>query len=277
MRSLLVALSLVAAAACGASSSSDPDAGGDDGDDGDDGNPPDAEPPPIDALPPGEHLLVDTLRNGTTLGNPVGGAFGPDGWTVTSRTDRMWFALPRLASGSIELTVTNMSNANLIAADNELLAMYEAGWSTEPVPYSPDFRNNHYKTMLRIYGEEEIGRVGQQKLMWGLCPSGQPGYDACGCASFFEEPFGGDGTWTGAPEQLRIEWGNGVTRFLRNGGEVLAIDWAASGLAFGPNTLHFSIGTSRPDAVGTAAMPVGATFSDLTIQGTEGAVAACPQ
>jgi hypothetical protein len=275
MRSLLAAFSVLAAA-CGAPSSSGADAGpGGDTADADPASA-DAGPPPVDALPPGHHLLVDSLRDGTTLGNPVGGAFGPDGWTVTSRTDRIWFALPRLATGSLELTVTNMSNANLLVADNELLAMYEAGWSTEPVPYSPDFRNNHYKTMLRIYGQDEVGRVGQQKLMWGLCPSGEPGYDACGCASFFEEPFGGDGAWTGAPEQLRIEWGNGVTRFLRNGGEVLAIDWSGSGLAFGPSSLHFSIGTSRPDAVGTAGMPVGATFSDLVIQGTEGEVAACP-
>ena len=276
MRSLLVAIPLLAAA-CGGSSSSEADAGpGDDDADADPASA-DAAPPAVDALPPGEHLLMDSLRDGTTLGNPVGGSFGPDGWTVTSRTDRIWFALPRLASGSVELTVTSMSNANLLVADNELLAMYEAGWSTEPVPYSPDFRNNHYKTMLRIYGQDEVGRAGQQKLMWGLCPSGEPGYDACGCASFFEEPFGGDGTWTGAPEQLRIEWGDGVTRFLRNGAEVVAIDWSESGLAFGPNTLHFSIGTSRPDAVGSAAMPVGATFSDLIIRGTEGAVAACPQ
>jgi hypothetical protein len=235
----------------------------------------DAPPPDVDA-PPGVFLLEDSLRDGTT-GNAIGGSFGPDGWTVTAPTDRIWFALPRLASGSIQFTVTGMTNANLVINDNELFALYEAGYGiAEPINYSPEFRNNHYKAMLRVYGSDEVGRHGLQKLMWGMCPSGSPGYDACGCGSFFEEPFGGDGTWTGASEELRLEWGGGVTRLLRNGAEVLAIDWAGSGLEFGPSELHFSIGTSRPAAVGTASMPIGAVFSDLVITGTEGELATCP-
>jgi hypothetical protein len=235
----------------------------------------DAAVPPIDA--PGPYLFTDSLQNGT-LGNPVGGSFGPDGWTVTAATDRIWFALPRLSSGSIEFTVTNMSNGNLVRADNEIFALYEAGYGiTEPINYNPEFRNNHYKAMLRIYGAEEPDRHGLQKLMWGMCPSGAPGYDGCGCGSFFEEPFGGDGAWSGAPEQVRVEWGGGITRLRRNGNEVLAIDWAGSGLEFGPSELHFSLGTSRPSAVDTAAMPIGAVFSNLVIEGLQAAeVATCP-
>jgi len=226
----------------------------------------------------GPFVLMDPLRGGTR-GNPVGGAFGPDGWTVTAPTDRIWWALPRLSSGAIEFTVTNMTNANLIRPDNELFAMYEAGYGiAEPINYSPEFRNNHYKAAIRIYGvEEQPPRHGEQKLMWGMCPSGAPGYDGCGCASFFEEPSGGDGTWTGAPERLRVEWGGGVTRLVRNGGVVHTIDWSSTGLEFGPEELHFSIGTSRPAAVGTAAMPIGAVFSNVLVTGTEvAAVATCP-
>src|SRR5688500_14948843 len=52
---------------------------------------------------PGVFRLEDSLRN-TTLGNTVGGSLGPDGWTVTGRADRVWYALPRLAQGSIEFT-----------------------------------------------------------------------------------------------------------------------------------------------------------------------------
>ena len=238
----------------------------------------DAPPGSADAAPDaaGPFRLEDPLR-GSTIGNAIGGALGPDGWTVTGRTDRIWYALPRLVSGSIELTVTGMSNGNLIVNDNEVLALYEAGHGiAEPINYNPEFRNNHYKAMLRIYGANEVGREGLQKLMWGMCPSGAPGYDACGCASFFEEPFGGDGAWTGAAERLRIEWGGGTTRLLRNGNVVHAIDWSASGLQFGPAELHFSIGTSRPDAVDTAGMPIGAVFSDLVIEGTQGETATCP-
>jgi hypothetical protein len=265
---------LVAPAACGSNSDNPAIDGPVD--------PPDATtsepdaPPPLPDAPPGVFTLEDPLRNGT-LGNPVGGSFGPDGWTVTAPTDRIWFALPRLAAGSIQFTVTNMSNANLLVNDNEIFALYEAGYGiAEPINYNPEFRNNHYKAMLRIYGQAETGREGQQKLMWGMCPSGAPGYDGCTCAEFFEEPFGGDGTWTGASEQIRLEWGGGITRLVRNGAEVVAIDWSASGLEFGPSDLHFSLGTSRPAAVDTAAMPIGAVFSDLVITGTEGELASCP-
>lgn len=219
--------------------------------------------------------LEDPLRGGT-LGNPVGGAFGPDGWTVTGRADRLWYAIPRLVEGSIEFTLTGVTNDNLIAADNELFAMYEGGYGIEePVDYNPEFRNNHYKCLLRVYGQEEPGRPGLQKLIWGMCPSGAPGYDECGCGSFLEEPFGGDGRWDGSPQRIRIEWGDGVTRLLRNGALVVTVDWSHTGLTFGPSEPHFSLGSSRPDAVGGAAMPIGAVYSDLVVEGVEGPLATC--
>lgn len=234
---------------------------------------PDAAPP--DAGPVTFHL-EDPLRDGT-MGNPVGGSFGPDGWTVTAATDRIWYAIPRLVEGSVEFTMSNVTLANLVVNDNEVFAMYEAGHGiAEPINYAPEFRENHYKCMIRIYGQAETGREGLQKLMWGMCPSGAPGYGTCGCASFFEEPFGGDGTWDGSPQRLRVEWGNGITRYLRNGVEVVTIDWSASGLTFGPAELHLSLGTSRPEAVATASMPIGAVFTDLVIDGLEGPLATCP-
>jgi MYXO-CTERM domain-containing protein len=224
--------------------------------------------------------MEDSLRGGTTFGNPVGGAFEAGGWRVTSRTDRIWFEIPRLSRGSIQFTMEGVSSdpatGNLIAADNELFAMYEAGYGiAEPIRYSPEFRNNHYKCLIRVYGQNEAERVGAIKLMWGLCPSGAPGYDACGCASFFQEPFVA-AAWDGSPQVMRVEWGDGVTRLSRNGAEVVSIDWSESGLSFGPDTLHFSIGTSRPDAVDTAAMPIGALFYDLVVDGELGAPAECP-
>lgn len=219
--------------------------------------------------------LEDPLRGGT-LGNAVGGAFGPDGWTVTGRADRIWYAVPRLVEGSIEFTLGGVTLDNLLAADNELFAMYEGGHGIEePIDYNPEFRNNHYKCMLRIYGQAEPGRPGLQKLIWRMCPSGAPGHGECGCGSFLEEPFGGDPNWDGTPQRIRIEWGGGHTRLLRNGVVVVSIDWSDTGLSFGPSELHFSLGTSRPDAVGTAAMPIGAVFSDLVVEGVEGPPATC--
>jgi hypothetical protein len=187
-------------------------------------------------------------------------------------------------TGSVEFTVSNIvlslepGQGNLDNADHEIFALYDGGYDmVEPVPYSPDFRDNHYKSMIRVYGRLEPGREGQQKIMWGMCPSGAPGHGECGCQNFFEEPFGGDGTWDGTPQRLRVEWGNGFTRYSRNQAVVLEIDWSQSGLEFGPDELHISLGTSRPLAVGTASMPIGAVFSDVVIEGVEGSeVASCP-
>jgi hypothetical protein len=221
--------------------------------------------------------LEDSLR-GSTLGNAIGGSFGPEGWTVTDRADRIWYALPRLEQGFVEFTLSNVTPANIGDVDNELFAMYEAGYGiAEPIPYSPEFRNNNYKCMLRVFGNLEAGRERTQKLMWGLCPDGAPGYNnGCLCPSaFFEEPFGGTGDWDGTPQRIRIEWGQGVTRYLRNGAEVLAIDWSQSGLSFGPAELHISLGTSRPTAT-DAQMPVGAVLADLVVDGVEGELEICP-
>lgn len=228
---------------------------------------------------PGEaYHLEDSLRGGTTVGHPVGGSFDAAGWHVTNRTDRIWYALPRLTSGSVEFTMSNVSRATIGDGEAEMFAMYEAGYGiSEPVRYAPEFRENNYKCMLRIYGWAEGGREGQQKLMWGMCPGGAPGFTSCACGtSFFEEPFGGSGAWSGGPERIRIEWGSGRTRYLRNGAQVLSIDWSRTGLTFGPSELHMSLGTSRPSAVDYAILPVGAVFSDLVVDGTEGALAVCP-
>ena len=238
--------------------------------------------PPVDAAvlpdsgPPGWFTMDDGLRGGTT-GNAVGGALGPDGWTVVDRRDRVWWELPRLVEGVIEFTVTGVTTDALVVADNELFAMYEAGYGiAEPIRYNPEIRENHYKCMLRVYGQAEGDRVGAQKLMWGMCPSGDPGYGACACGSFFDEPFGGDPNWDGTPQRIRVEWGGGWTRLSRNGVEAVAIDWSASGLTFGPESLHFSLGTARATDVDSAGLPVGAVFSDVHVEGTVGDAATCP-
>lgn len=228
--------------------------------------------------PSGEPFsMSDPLIDGT-MGSAVGGSFGPDGWTTTDRTDRIYWALPRLAEGSFEFTVTGLTVELMPLNDHEIFAMYEGGWGIEhPIAYNPEFRVNNYKSMIRIYGQAEPDRVGQQKIMWGMCPHGAPGYtDACPCAgAFFEEPFGGDGSWDGTPQRLRVEWGGGYTRYLRNDAVVLEIDWTQAGVAFGPEELYVSIGTPRPEDVGSASMPIGALFYDVVIEGVTGPAASC--
>ncbi len=216
----------------------------------------------------------DALRDGTT-GNATGGAFGADGWTVTAADDRIWYALPRLVSGYAEFTMANVTLGNLPLGDHEIFAMYEDGYGIgEPIPYAPQFRENHYKILMRIYGTAEAGRAGAMKLMWGMCPSGAPGHSECGCGSFFAEPFDDPGPWTGDPVRMRVEWGGGTTRLLRDGVEVVSVDWSGSGLTFGPEDLHLMLGSPRNDG-GLAAMPIGAVFSDLVVDGTMGPLATC--
>ncbi|NIX18604.1 MAG: hypothetical protein GWN07_01605, partial [Actinobacteria bacterium] len=123
------------------------------------------------------YRMEDSLRGGTSFGNPVGGELGADGWRVTDRGDRMWFEVPRLVSGSIEFTVTGIlftgvgNPTNIPESDYEILSMYEAGYGIgdgEPIRYAP-FIINHYKTLVRIYGAEEVGRPGEQKLLARIC------------------------------------------------------------------------------------------------------------
>jgi hypothetical protein len=225
-------------------------------------------------------MLSDPLIDGT-VGAPVGGAFGPEGWTVTGNADRVYWEVPTLFEGSVAFTVKNITHDNLPLNDHEIFAMYEGGYDIEhPIKYSPDFRNNAYKSMIRIYGVAEgADRVGKQKIMWGMCPMGAPGYHggSCPCvtpAGFFEEPFGGDQGWDGSPQRLKVEWKDGVTRYFRNDAEVLTIEWADSGLAFGPSSLYISLGNPRPLEVANASMPIGAVFYDLVIEGWTGPVSA---
>lgn len=224
-------------------------------------------------------MMFDSLREGGTMGTALGGTFGTDGWTVTGNADRIYWPLPRLVEGSVEFMVAGITHANIPLADHEIFALYEGGHGiAHPINYNPEYRVNNYKTMIRLYGTMEPDRVGQQKIMWGMCPAGAPGYNdgACSCAtSFFEEPFGGDGAWDGSPQRLRVEWGGGFTRYFRNDVEVLVIDWSASGTTFGPEELYVSIGTPRPEDVDSASMPIGAMFYDLTVEGVTGPAATC--
>ena len=147
---------------------------------------------------PSEYVIfTDPLIDGT-LGTPLGGSFGPEGWTVTADTDRVFWKVPRLIEGSVAFSMKNVTLGNLPLNDHEVFAMYEGGYDVEhPVGYNPGFRNNAFKSMIRIYGVAEGDRVGKQKIMWHMCPFGAPGYHdgTCPCtqpAGFFEEPFGGE-------------------------------------------------------------------------------------
>lgn len=219
--------------------------------------------------------LDDSLR-GSSTGTQEGGSFGADGWTVTAPTDRLWFAIPTASSGSITFTLSNVTNASLFPADNDIFTMYDDADSPEPIPYRPDFVESNYKVWVRIRTEPTL--VGLQKLTVAVCPNSAISHSPmCACGTgFVQEVTGGDGTWDGTPQHLRIEWGGGVVRFLRNGAEIDRVDYASTGYAWGPRALHFSFGSTRSRAVSYSGLPIGAVFSDLVVDAIDGPVASCP-
>ena len=104
----------------------------------------------LSAAQPAPFELVDSLRGGS-VGQALGGRFDADGWHVEDRRDRIWYALPRLVEGALEFTISGVGPENLVLADHEIFAMYEAGYGLpEPLPYDPGLRSNHYKCLLRI-------------------------------------------------------------------------------------------------------------------------------
>lgn len=220
-------------------------------------------------------MLEDSLR-GSSSGNLVGGQITATGWRVTNRQDRIWWEIPPLVEGSIEFTVTGMTNgatSNMTLVAHELFAMYEAGYGMpEPVAYLNDFRNNYYKVMVRVHGNNAT--PGQQEMDWSNCAGGDPGFadDAiCPCSNgYFSRPLGGTGTWDGTGERIRIEWNAASgARLLRNGVEVVSHTWPGDN-SFAPVALHFSFGTSRATVIPEAGLPVGAVFSDLVVDGMTG-------
>jgi len=227
----------------------------------------------------GPFSLNDSLKDMNPQGNVIGGSLGPNGWTVTGKNDRIWYAVPRLVEGSIEFTVEGITHQNLNLADHEIFAMYDAGHGiSEPINYNPEFRDNHYKQLIRIYGQMVPERLGLQKFLMLMCPDGAPGYGACQCPKSYYDGdgwWGGDGNWDGSPSVIVVRWVNGQATYSRNGVDVWTNDYSTSGLSFGPEELHFSIGCPRHDAISDAGMPIGAVFHSVVVQGTQGPIATC--
>jgi hypothetical protein len=227
----------------------------------------------------GPFALTDSLKDAPQHGNPVGGSFGPNGWTVTQKNDRIWYAIPRLESGSIEFMVSGITHSNLDLSDHEIFSMYDAGYGIpEPINYNPEFRDNRFKQLVRIYGQLVPERLGEQKFIMLMCPDGAPGYGTCVCPKQFYDGdgwWGGDANWDGSPSKIKITWGNGKATYSRNDVDVWTNDYTASGLHFGPSELHFTIGCPRHDAISDAGMPIGATFYDVVVSGEQGQVSVC--
>jgi hypothetical protein len=224
----------------------------------------------------------DPLTSATFAGRGSrGGSFGAGGWTTIDEPDAVWYEIAdALPSGSIEYTVTGLSvGGSLSGADHDILTMYQAPTgTTEPIAYSPTFRNNDFKAFTRIFGSMETGRGGAMKFEVAFCPRGEPWYHDEACTAACDGS--GLGYAHGSPVDIGwdpatayrmvLTWGSGKFAFSRNGEELATIPYPGE---YAPKPLRVRLGSPRHDGVypGVAFMPKGLVFKDLKISGTPGA------
>ncbi len=210
-----------------------------------------------------------------------GGSFGPEGWTTTGDEDAIWFLIPAtLPKARVEVSVKGISNAVLDGEEHDLLVTYGDTDRTEPVEYSPAYRNNNFKTNLRIFGSASPAAGGRpggaNKLELRLCPSGPPGHsESCapGCPDIFTVGYLG-----GPPEAIpwdpatayrfRVWWAPGAIHYTRGVEPEVRLDHPGT---LAPKQLRVRIGSPRHGNGSPNRMPKGITFKDLVIAGEPGA------
>lgn len=227
---------------------------------------------PLTAPPKG---AIDSVLVGSK-----GGTFGPDGWTTTGDDDAIWFVIPAtLPNARVEVNVKGISDANLNGEEHDIIVTYGDTDRMEPVEYMPAYRNNNFKTNLRIFGSASPGAGGRpggsNKLELRLCPSGFPGYsDSCppGCPDVFEVGYLG-----GKPEsipwdpsqnyRMKIWWSPGSIKYTRGVEPEVSIGYPGT---LAPKALRVRIGSPRHGVGSVNRMPRGLTFSNVLIAGEPG-------
>jgi MYXO-CTERM domain-containing protein len=218
--------------------------------------------------------------SGGVVAGSRGGSFGPDGWTTTGDDDAIWFLIPAtLPTARIEVSAKGISSTNLDGEEHDLIVTYGDNDRTEPVEYMPAYRNNNFKTNLRVFGSASPGAGGRpggaNKLELRLCPAGFPGYsDSCppGCTDVFEVGYLG-----GPPEsipwdpatnyRMKISWTPGSIKYTRGVEPEVNIGYPGT---LAPKALRVRIGSPRHGVGSVNRMPKGITFSNLVIAGEPG-------
>lgn len=220
-----------------------------------------------------------TAASNPGRGGSRGGSFSASGFTTSAADDTVWYEISdALESGSVEYTVTGLSLATtLLEGDNEMLAVYQAPEGvSEPINYTPYYRNNDMKVFTRIFGAAEGGtRAGSYKLELAMCMMGPPYYDnTCGAGCPGVDTFAyarGNPTDVGwdpaASYRMGFSWGNGTMTFTRDGEVLGSVSYPGT---YAPKPLRIRLGTPRAGQVGGATVPLGITFSNVVIQGTAG-------
>ncbi|MBI5496170.1 MAG: DNRLRE domain-containing protein [Deltaproteobacteria bacterium] len=206
-----------------------------------------------------------------------GGTFSAGGWTTTAVDDTLWWTIPdALVSGSVEFTIAGASLATtLTGEDHDLVTLYQApDGVTEPITYSPYFRNNDMRVFLRVFGSAGGTVQGATKVEGTQCMVGPPYYDnvcPAGCVAYdgiaYAHGNQNDLGWDAAQDyRFVIAWsGTGMT-WSRNGELMGTLDFPS---VFAPQPLVVHMGSPR-NGSSTGQMPIGITYKDLLITGTAG-------
>lgn len=132
-------------------------------------------------------VILDSLTNGTSVGEVGGGQFVSQGWEVTSKSDFIRYAVPTITSGFVEWENTGLRTTNPAPDNVMLLGMYDG--SPDAGPYRTNAFRMHLRKLddtlepplLRLRwianGEEhdtganiefwEPGRVYRWRIEWG--------------------------------------------------------------------------------------------------------------
>ncbi len=210
-----------------------------------------------------------------------GGTFAADGWTVTGEPDAVWYRIDdALAEARIEFTVSGLEvGTSLDGVDHDIVTVYqEVTDRTEPIPYSPWFRNNDFKLFFRIFGSQEAPpRPGAWKVELASCPRGAPWHHdtpcppGCGMSGIgYANGAAADVGWDPARAyRIAMWWGNGVMAYSRDGVMLGSISYPGT---YAPQPLIVRFGSPRHDGVfpGQAKMPLGIKLKDVVVTGTAG-------
>lgn len=211
-----------------------------------------------------------------------GGSFSASGWTTGGDEDTLWYEIPAtLPSGRFEVTVRGLAlPGNLDGEEHDILTLYGATDHGEPVSYSPAYRNNDFKVLVRIFGSGQSYRTpGASKLELALCPAGEPGYhDPCPAAcvgqgyDFWQAYLHGADTdpgWSGSTSyRIVIAWQPGSMSYTRSDIGTWSLSYPGS---YAPSALRVRLGSARHASGSGNRMPAGVTFGDVLVVGEPGA------
>ena len=106
----------------------------------------------------GTIILEDKLQ-GSTSGTSLGGVFREDGWRVTDQYDSIYWHIPSTSMGAVEWDVRGLypdESRPELGDASDLFHMYDYTFHDSDSNYSPGYRGNPYKHLVRKQGNLDL-------------------------------------------------------------------------------------------------------------------------